>query len=281
MDSLNLLLTATLSEKSSRILALEEIYYIFQIIGTLVLIGTLIAAIRQYHSSKEEFKEKFEFDRNLYKHDRRKKAIELSGFYKDNILNHTLVFRAVYQKSGIKDVLDKIHDWQMVDFDEYELERNFTESDLKKIKIIRNSNDFIKILIAHRTLFGFYNDKLKCEDGADSPEFIIKAEVDYSDELNELLNNLEFFSMHFTTGVADEEVVYQSLHKTFLSLVELFYYDISLNNVKNDTKLFTNVIKLYNRWKEKSNKAKTTREIAYRSCGETFQDFNSIESIDL
>ena len=73
-----------------------------------------------------------------------------------------------------------------------------------------------------------------------------------------LLNNLEFFAMHFMNDVANEEIVYRSLHKT--------YIDICLNNVKDGSKLYTNVIALYNKWKERATDERSVREDAYRRC---------------
>ena len=72
----------------------------------------------------------------------------------------------------------------------------------------------------------------------------------------ETLNNLEFFSMNFNYNIADESVVYQSLHKTFLEVVYLLYYNIAVNNEPGDKKLFTNIIELYNLWQKKSEETK-------------------------
>ena len=62
--------------------------------------------------------------------------------------------------------------------------------------------------------------------------------------------------MNFNYNIADESVVYQSLHKTFLEVVYLLYYNIAVNNEPGDKKLFTNIIELYNLWQKKSEETK-------------------------
>ena len=59
--------------------------------------------------------------------------------------------------------------------------------------------------------------------------------------------------MYFTHGAADETVVYQSLHKTYLYIVKILYFDISINNTGGQ-KLYSNVIELFNIWKERELK---------------------------
>ena len=62
--------------------------------------------------------------------------------------------------------------------------------------------------------------------------------------------------VNFNYNIADESVVYQSLHKTFLEVVYLLYYNIAVNNEPGDKKLFTNIIELYNLWQKKSEETK-------------------------
>lgn len=71
---------------------------------------------------------------------------------------------------------------------------------------------------------------------------------DFNRVLNELLNKLEYFCMYFNTGVADDEVVYQSLHQSFLSTVQLMYFFIADKNEYSRDKYYINIIILYNKW---------------------------------
>ncbi|MDR0851680.1 MAG: hypothetical protein LBN36_04235 [Clostridiales Family XIII bacterium] len=69
----------------------------------------------------------------------------------------------------------------------------------------------------------------------------------------DFLNRLEYFSMYFNTDLANSGVVYQSLHQTFISAVQLMYFDISSRNTDSKDYYFTNVLKLFNKWNEEFN----------------------------
>ena len=76
-------------------------------------------------------------------------------------------------------------------------------------------------------------------------------QVEFREEIFELLNELEWFAMNCRYRLADEELLYQSLHKTFLSTVWLLYFHISRHNEKNEDKLYTNVIWLFVKWRDR------------------------------
>lgn len=82
-------------------------------------------------------------------------------------------------------------------------------------------------------------------------EFKQRILCDSLDDISNLCNKLEWFSMNFITKAADENVVYQSLHQTFLSCVEHLYIPISFRNTLSHDKYFTNIIELYARWNER------------------------------
>lgn len=85
----------------------------------------------------------------------------------------------------------------------------------------------------------------------------------------ETLNDLEYFAMYFNNGLADEEVVYQSLHQTYCNFVQAVYFFIASRNYCGKDKYYTNVIDLYQQWSdrylekqqaEKSAKTATTHK---------------------
>lgn len=80
-------------------------------------------------------------------------------------------------------------------------------------------------------------------------DFMISSE--FLGKIESTLNNLEWFSMHFKNGVADDDVVYQSLHQSFLETVRLLYTQIAVLNDIPYEKYFINTIWLYNNWKNK------------------------------
>lgn len=83
--------------------------------------------------------------------------------------------------------------------------------------------------------------------------------------VTETLNNLEFFAMHFTHGTADESVVYQSLHQTYLDIVYVLYYNIAVLNELENSKYYTNIIELYKIWKKRDAEEKRKRADLARS----------------
>jgi len=70
---------------------------------------------------------------------------------------------------------------------------------------------------------------------------------------HDLCNKLEYFSMAFIQNVADDDVVYQSLHQTFLYIVLMLYFPIANENtyLKEHEKRFSNLRQLFLRWNER------------------------------
>lgn len=74
---------------------------------------------------------------------------------------------------------------------------------------------------------------------------------------NTLLNRLEHFSMALNSEVADDEILYQSLHQIFFSIVSSLYVSIChANNGDPVDKYFTHVTDLYNRWMNRHSEEK-------------------------
>lgn len=83
-------------------------------------------------------------------------------------------------------------------------------------------------------------------------EEIQKSGNYYVDLMFTILNNLEIFAMYFVHETADESVVYQPLHMSYLEIVRMLYYDISYANRGGEKRFYVNTIKLFNIWKGKS-----------------------------
>ena len=66
------------------------------------------------------------------------------------------------------------------------------------------------------------------------------------------LNKLEYIAMNFVSDIADDEIVYNSLHQLFFSYVELnYFYIAALNSNGKKDKFYMNIIELYKKWKTK------------------------------
>lgn len=94
--------------------------------------------------------------------------------------------------------------------------------------------------------------------------------------VNDLLNEMEYFSMNFTHKVADESVVYQSLHQTYMQAVEFLYYNISKNNRPDGRQFYTNVVELYKIWYKKDKKMRDN----VANGGRKINKGNFVEDID-
>ena len=61
------------------------------------------------------------------------KAINLSQYYKDNILSNTSYLFSLFRAIGIEDILRKIDYTQLVEFDKDELKRLLSDKEIKEI----------------------------------------------------------------------------------------------------------------------------------------------------
>lgn len=78
--------------------------------------------------------------------------------------------------------------------------------------------------------------------------------MDLNQEIDDLLNQLEWFAMNCRYGLADEKLLYQPLHHTYLSMVWMLYPTISLRNKTGKSKLYTNVVWLFLKWRKRLNR---------------------------
>lgn len=261
----------TINEMITNGSALEKVYYIVQIIvGISMVIGAVVAVWQYVLTARSE--------RMKINNDKVEKAVKLSGYYKDNILEGIVILRKVFEKSGIKEIMAKIRPGEMKAFDKAELDMVLSQADIKKINKIMHSKEMLEIIQRECMPYLYRNSSLKKshEDIADDA-----AQMDSMTEqnrmskiVNDVLNNMEYFSMHFTHGVADESVVYQSLHQTYVECVQLLYYNIAINNKADGTQFYTNVIELYRIWYEKQRE---NREKSIQS-GRKVSKGKSVES---
>ena len=79
--------------------------------------------------------------------------------------------------------------------------------------------------------------------------FAIMSFREFTTTSNHLLNCLEHFCMALNSGVADDEILYPSLHQVFFSIVDSLYLFICNANSGNPTdRYYTHVVKLYQKW---------------------------------
>ncbi len=239
--------------------ALELVLIVSQVLSCLfVIIGTVIAVWQYYLSSKSEML-------NL-EINRVQKAIDLSRYYKDEILMPFSAIKAIYINAGIVDVLAKEKN-RMDNFDYEEMREIFSASEIAKLDALIQSKEFIDSMIRTNSVLDLRLEGCKTveeldENGdskttlrVDTDKFLISFTSRY---ITHVMNNLEHFAMYFTHNVADESVVYQSLAPSYLEICRVLYYNISKCSKPGETKLYRNLQQLYKIWaeREKMNKQK-------------------------
>ncbi len=271
--------------------ALENVYYLSQVMASIfVMLGTIIA-IWQYILSSHDSAKNREREYQLHEKeifemekDRVQKAIDLAGYYKDNILQNTMLIKHVYKKIGICEILDKINFQNISHFDIYEMEKNISVNDRSKIVNAPSDKKMAEALVHMSEIIKNWDECKEVSVVEENGKLIKKVTVaqsamlyKFQTQLNEILNNLEFFAMHFTHGTADDSVIYQSLHQSYINTVRLLYYDISANNIPGESKLYTNVIELYNKWTQVAREQKDNETAAAR---ENISKGNCLKSLD-
>lgn len=226
---------------------LEKAYYVIGIVSAAVTGVSVIIALKNYLFNKSVVKIQ--------------KSIELLSYYKDNILNYGYAIRSVNDNSGMNKELSAIKISSSSMFNSVELHR--FKIDEEKIDKIYKSQDFVKSVFEANNE---YNLKLpisivKQEEDKEAKQRIITFDMRPTCKtfmekvVYETLNNLEYFASHFRHGVADETVAYNSLHQTYIPLVENLYYQIAQTNKEALDGYYSNVIYLYKEWKCKQDKA--------------------------
>lgn len=189
------------------------------------------------------------------------KAIDLAEYYKDNVLSQYALIRYIYKEIKLMGIVsDPAKTCDMKEFNEREFNEIYTEQQIEDIKKLTKSPDLIKAIISAQIIFGecLNIEKYVSIEETEKGKTISKINADaiYKEYGNNIilntLNNLEFFAMHFTHKTADEEVVYQSLHQTYIEIVQLLYYEIARKNKKDTDCYFSNVIELYSIWKKRA-----------------------------
>ncbi len=233
---------------------LNLILTVSQILSALfVIVGTVIAVWQYYLSSKS----------NIIKldTDRVQKAIDLSRYYKDEILHPYSSLKYVYIKAGITNILAK-EKTKMKEFDDYELHEIFADNELTKLKEKFNSIEYVRAIIELNQRYDFGMQLCKKFENEDDLEKI--TEEDKSNIIKcfnakfctPVMNNIEHFAMYFTHNVADESVIYQSLAPTYLEMCRFFYYNIAICSKSGQTKLYRNLKNLYEIWNKRTEEAR-------------------------
>lgn len=256
-----IVIIAILLLKPTDLKLIELLYYTSQIVSAVFVISGVVIAVWQYYLSYVDSRRNIDVLRV-------QKAVDLSEYYKDNILFYMAPIRYIYNNSDINTIITKIDRHNMKHFDQKKLELYITEDDKQKLKDIQSSDEFFNVVIKANAIYhlGISDDvintyKHHCNKDEEKNEeynnnFIEEDTPILSTFFGSLvfrvLNNMEYFALHFTHNVADQSVVYKSLHQTYIDLVQMLYYNIAVKNPLSPSKYYTNVIELYEIWHDRS-----------------------------
>lgn len=249
--------------------------WISAVSSVLMLVVTLISVYYAYRAYKHQK------DRS-----RKEAACNLAKYYANNIIDKYTDIAIVFDNAGIMETIRNTFPLDgLKDFDREELELLLKDKGMAIADFeekLRNLNP-MSVLNARMSracspeernmTFTSYT-----KVGEDGKTELINGTyllMDFEQEISGLLNELEWFAMNCKYGLADEELMYQSLHQTFISTVWMLYFYISHRNVNNEDKLYTNLVWLFVAWRDRLSKIKNDKE-AERE--EYLQKANSVKA---
>lgn len=202
------------------------------------------------------------------------KSFELTKFYTSKILPKMPKIQMLYDLCGLMDKVQRIKP-SIKNFDKEECIQFVDPSQFKdELKKIYNEPIEIIILlhaeftgISMCAAFSEYDRYEKLVSENKNKEVLLeqykKRICEFIlDELNVAANDLEYFSMFFNSNLAESEVVYESLHQTFLAYVRLLFPIICYSNTRSDysKKYYTHIRDLYVLWASKEVKKEVEQE---------------------
>ncbi len=189
-------------------------------------------------------------------------ALELARYYAQNIVVKvsfiTNVLSRAYDNNNVKKLREEV-------FDDLKIEK-FTNKALKKLQKEPQFNRFSSFL--KNDVYNIPTDILlnqfECYGYTDIPEKGGKKDDEYQRILNlkfrgivsQTLNELEHFSMSVNQNISDSEMLFPSLHQTFLRIIKHSYPIICQSNDNGREEYYTNVIKLYRKWNNRLSEHK-------------------------
>lgn len=223
------------------------------VICSAVFVGQQVRIMRKENSKKHQ-KQEFQ------------SSFALSEYYAREIIPRIEALISMFRKIEYEEILSKSKNHNIDFFDINEYRKIYSKEDHEKISEIFDKpikigvEDGLQLLAwyqredHHDSFLKYINYCSILKSNGAIEEDLQKEYAEYIGlRLNGLVvdtaNKLEYFSMHFSTNFADDDVVFQSLHQTFLNIVELLYYNAALRNFKYSQKFYTHTFTLYKLWK--------------------------------
>lgn len=218
---------------------LESTYYISQIIGGIFIVSGLVVSVLQYTATYVD---------KLVLNEKEKKirAAEMANEFQAEIIPLSITISAAYAKAGLNNkLLPKIAGGKLEMFDRDEVLCIVTEQE--------RENAFSQLCAGYLLDHCEGKNIVKNEDGTRVKVKFDQFEMTHAGEtmdatLINLANKLEYFSICFNSGIADEDTVYQSLQEAYFQCVHMLYIFVFYDNISECDRLFSNVSTLYLNW---------------------------------
>lgn len=239
---------------------IEILCFSSQIIGGVFVTISVIIAVFQYYLSLKATK-------NDLKIIQIQKAVDLSQYYKDEILPYISAIKYIYDNTGANNILGKISINQINEFTEDELNKLLNSDERTELQNIASRPKFYETALAANEIYNLglnpmYMPNAEGKDSITIPEDAEKKMgASIARLITKTLNNLEYFSLHFSHNSADSSVIYQSLHQTFFIAVTLLYYQIAKENNDPTEKYYTNIVWLFKNWKNINAEKKKAKDV--------------------
>ena len=180
-----------------------------------------------------------------YEYKRKEKAVEMALVF-EKMLKEITYIVVVSRKTKLKEFYhDKIKFNQLEKFDYNELMQEIGIDNIEEVKKISNleENNIDELKQLYELFYSSGDHLIEKNADVDTEELKKKLVRDFKHRRDYVLNRLEWFSMTFMSGLADEGVVYQSLHQAFLSSVKLLHFEICYRNGNGSKdKYYCNII---------------------------------------
>jgi len=179
-------------------------------------------------------------------------AIELAKFYETLITDISPISYVLQRHPQLYSLINSVDPLAMNRFDQNEFEDIFNPEDMDILKEHFQLFDFDPDIIEEvYLLFGRTLPDSVTDKGIESEKRNLRIRRFFRSESIHLLNKLEYFSMAFVHNVAEDDVVYQSLHQSFIKTVKLLYALIALRNEPPYDKFYINTIDLFLSWRKR------------------------------
>jgi hypothetical protein len=247
---------------SEQLSKLGEPNWCFDLTSIGSLLTVLVISFYIYQYSKNNKRKKYE------------KALEYANIYAKEIIPAIGYILGIYKRANISEILHKIEQYDLVCFDQDELNRILSNEEQNKCKDAIYSVSINEFIAAREMYLGAplpdVLEKINISElTSEKRTKIIRKYLLYEFEGIQCnsLNLLESMAMGFSLRVADREVVYSSLHQTFFRTIQVLYFTIASHNKTETDKFFTYVTDLYVSWRKKykkslMKKAKLSRKLS-------------------